>query len=396
MKILFATKGTFTVPAVEGSAIETLLTDLIDFNETHHDFDITVGAKYNEEAVSLSKNYKHTDFVYYNTHDQNKIVWLWRVLQYRFFGLFHHPVPKYLYSKQLLEQARKENYDLIVVEEGDPFSFDVFETEFGRQRMVAHVHSSWPANEKFHSIYGSIITPSRFTQNALMEGKWTDYYENGYVVPNCVNEEQFYPHMSEEHILELKKKLNLDLNSFVIVYAGRFEPNKGVLELVQAMKQLENCSLVIIGWIQSNKYKEYIEEVRDTMKGMDNIVETGFVPYAEMQKYYEIADVVVSPTTANESCCLVNLEAMFMGKPVISTYNGAVPEYIQDGKNGLLMHTEHLSDEIVEKVNILKKDKDLRKEISKYNLKDSDNYQREVYYRNMVKALKTIHEKNTK
>lgn len=67
------------------------------------------------------------------------------------------------------------------------------------------------------------------------------------------------------------------------------------------------------------------------------------VPAAEVGELYRAADVFVSPTRA-EGFGLANVEAQGHGLPVISSRLGAIPEVVEDGRTGILIHPEKPDD----------------------------------------------------
>jgi glycosyltransferase involved in cell wall biosynthesis len=56
-------------------------------------------------------------------------------------------------------------------------------------------------------------------------------------------------------------------------------------------------------------------------------------------EFYESMDVLVHPALA-EAMCIVILEALSRGIPVIAARTGGIPEVVQDGVNGLLVSLE--------------------------------------------------------
>ena len=124
-----------------------------------------------------------------------------------------------------------------------------------------------------------------------------------------------------------------------IGYAGRMEPNKGVLILLQAVKILRcqyrlSCEVYIAG--QENPAFQH--------KCRDFIAANGLEPYChfiqfiqDIATFYEQIDILVLPSLVKESFGLVLCEAMYSGLPVISTDNGAQREIIEHGVNGLLV-----------------------------------------------------------
>jgi glycosyltransferase involved in cell wall biosynthesis len=75
---------------------------------------------------------------------------------------------------------------------------------------------------------------------------------------------------------------------------------------------------------------------------------------AEMQK----ADIFVFPTY-NDAFPLVTLEAMQYSLPVISTFEGGIPEIVIDKETGFLVETKNAR-MLADKIAILLKNKDLR------------------------------------
>jgi len=65
---------------------------------------------------------------------------------------------------------------------------------------------------------------------------------------------------------------------------------------------------------------------------------TGWLDGAELKEAYAAADVVASPSLCFESFNLINLEAMAMGKPVVSSFFGGPSEVVEDGVTGLLVN----------------------------------------------------------
>jgi glycosyltransferase involved in cell wall biosynthesis len=77
------------------------------------------------------------------------------------------------------------------------------------------------------------------------------------------------------------------------------------------------------------------EFVRD--RKLDDIVEfVGSVPHENMPLYYTASDVCVVPSYY-ESFCMVALEAMSCGTPLVGSPVGGLPYLIDEGINGFLV-----------------------------------------------------------
>lgn len=390
MKLLFITSGMFSVPNIEGGSVETLLTHFIDMNEIYGSAQVTVACKYNKIAASFADQYKNTSFLYYSKLNAAFPILVLRVLRYRFWSLFGKPVAKYLYSQQVLDYARQQNFDWIIVEEGDCYSFDIFAKVFGRDHMVAHTHSSWPANAKYHSIYGYGIVPSEYTKKTLINKQWKDYEKNVAVINNCVSEKQFDNCYTADEKIKLRNQLGIR-NQYVLLYAGRIDKNKGIKELILAMDQLSNTELILVGSaLLSHKTNNAFEkEISSMVSCRNNIIQTGYIPYNEIAHYYAIADAIVTPGYAGDSCCLVNLEAMMMGIPVISSIDGGIPEYVTDGRDGFLVNTACITEQIVKYVHELQNFPEKAAECSANCKIDSEKFTRKAYYDSMIHFFRT-------
>jgi len=73
-------------------------------------------------------------------------------------------------------------------------------------------------------------------------------------------------------------------------------------------------------------------------------------PHSEVLALYSAADIVVLPSTGPEGQGRVLLEAMRLGRPVVGTEAGGIPEAVEDEVSGLLVernNPEALSEAIV-------------------------------------------------
>lgn len=122
-----------------------------------------------------------------------------------------------------------------------------------------------------------------------------------------------------------KEKLGLK-GKFVIGYLGRISKEKSLVTLKEAFVDLpiENKFLLVVGG------GSYLQ--KRIFKRVKNIKITGFVD--DIYNYLAAMDVYVLPSLT-ETSSLSTLEAMSSGLPVITTPVGAIPDYIENGKNGI-------------------------------------------------------------
>jgi phosphatidylinositol alpha-mannosyltransferase len=132
------------------------------------------------------------------------------------------------------------------------------------------------------------------------------------IIPNGVDLEHFSP-----DVPPIEKFKDGKIN---ILFVSRLEKRKGVNYLLdayeQVRKELGNCRLILVG--PGTRWSRWYEE-QVKLKGLKDIVFTGWVPQEELPRYYQTADIVCTPATGRESFGLILLEAMAMGKPIVAS-----------------------------------------------------------------------------
>ena len=116
----------------------------------------------------------------------------------------------------------------------------------------------------------------------------------------------------------------------VIIYTGLLTRRKGVTDLVEASRLLQEQSvshrLVIVGGRPDEGGAEE-EEVRAVATGRERFV--GPIPHEAMPAYLQDADIFCLPSWF-EAMPLSILEAMATGLPIVATRVGQVPDVVTD------------------------------------------------------------------
>src|SRR3954447_15350222 len=120
-----------------------------------------------------------------------------------------------------------------------------------------------------------------------------------------------------------------------LLYVGRIDERKGIATVVDALEQLPEAMLTIVGE-GDPAAEEKLRQQADRLGVANRIRLEGFRTRAELPQAYEAADVTVFPVIWEEPWGLVPLEAMALGRPVIATGHGGSGEYLRDGDNALL------------------------------------------------------------
>ncbi len=122
-----------------------------------------------------------------------------------------------------------------------------------------------------------------------------------------------------------------------ILFVGRFEPRKGLLDLLKAYRILRKtgceCRLLVVGGgPQEREARRYVATRR--LIGVEFL---GRVSDDEKAQLFRTADVYVSPATGGESFGIVLLEAMAAGAPIVASDIHGYKGVIRRGREGLLV-----------------------------------------------------------
>lgn len=172
------------------------------------------------------------------------------------------------------------------------------------------------------------ISPSRFLKDKLLEMGFTKKILH---LPNCVDIGKFSG-------FDKDANNGMDEQENSIVYFGRLSPEKGLLTLIEAAKLLyhenkdsRNIKIEIIG--EGSMREELQEKVKK-----ENINNVRFFGYKQGESLYrEIKKSVAAilPSEWYENNPMAVIEAFAMGKPVIGSRIGGIPELVKDTETGL-------------------------------------------------------------
>ena len=97
----------------------------------------------------------------------------------------------------------------------------------------------------------------------------------------------------------------------------------------------------------------------------------GFVQKKRYFEYLRAMDVLVLPSK-DEAFGIVNIEAMALGKPIIASNQGGIPEAVINGRNGVLI--EPNAEDVAEAILYLYRNEDVRRHMGENNLQDSKKF----------------------
>lgn len=191
----------------------------------------------------------------------------------------------------------------------------------------------------------------------ICEGLRSDIVQRGIpaskvtVIPNAVNIENF--RVGETADLQLSKELGLD-GKVTLGFIGSFYAYEGLLILLQALplmlKKNPDIRILLVG---GGQQEAALRALASQLNIASHITFTGRVPHDQVQRYYNLVDVLVYPRLRMRLTELVTplkpLEAMAQGRLLAASDVGGHLELIKDGVTGVLFQADNPQD-LAEKV----------------------------------------------
>ncbi len=133
---------------------------------------------------------------------------------------------------------------------------------------------------------------------------------------------------------EARRHLGLEPHQKAMLYVGRLAREKNLEVLLEAAKHVfaknAHARLILVG---DGPYRNACALMVRSMGIGDRVRFAGFVPRAEVDRYYAASDLFVF-SSITETQGLVVVEAMNYGLPAVAVSGGGASEVIRSGHNG--------------------------------------------------------------
>jgi 1,2-diacylglycerol 3-alpha-glucosyltransferase len=289
-----------------------------------------------------------------------------------------------IYPLRAIEKIRRWNLD--VIHSHTEFGVGTFARIIAKQYDIPLVHTYHTMYEDYiHYITGGYFaTPGRkiveyltkfycdrtATELIVPTKKTYDLFKEKYkvnrnvhIIPTGIEIERFYEeNYLKQEIDDLKEAIGLKQDDFVLLFVGRLGKEKNVEFLIKnhrdIVKENPKAKLVIIGHgpdassFQKMAVKEKME---------DNIIFTGKVPWEDVSKYYQFADIFVT-ASQSETQGLTVIEAIAASTPVVCINDESFKDAIVDDLNGYLFKNKK---EYVKSITKIMNDQELWNRLSK-------------------------------
>ncbi|MCH5306818.1 MAG: glycosyltransferase family 4 protein [Prevotella sp.] len=383
MKVAVLTSGILPVPAVQGGAVENLVDFYLEDNEQKRLHDITVYSVWHpnvEQHPALRSEVNHYKYI--------KTSGLWVRLKRKLYqlthgkGYYHHSIEYFL--NEALRDIRRQKYDIIVLENRPGYALKLKDAT--KARLVYHLHNDLLNNEtqNCQQIYDAawrILNVSNYITSRVRTLNVQD--TKCKTVLNGIDLKAFAPRTSSSS----------PRKEFTIVFTGRLIPEKGILPLIQAMRQLKehtDIRLMVLGSASLGNHtstSSFLHQLQEAAKGLESIIFTGYVDYVKMGQYLQQADVAALPSTWDEPFGLTCVEALAAGLPLVTTRRGGIPEVVDKSCAVIVDTDEHLTDNLAKAILDLYHHPEKCRKMSEAALKRSQLFSKERYAHNFFTAL---------
>ena len=397
MKIAVLTSGILPIPSVQGGAVENLIDFYLEYNETHKIHDITVYSIYNKKTdnhpalASLVNHYYYID---------TTSLWA-RIKRFIFLHTLYKQNNSFnnhyieFYFEQVYKHLRKCHYDIIILENRPSYALKL--RNITNAKLVYHLHNekltvSTPSYQEIYDAASLIICVSDYISKSVKSINTHD--------TKCVtvhNGIDLHAFASPAYIA--RKDIGLCDDDFVIIYSGRINPEKGIMELTEAISRMtnyQNIKLLVIGssfFGNVTIEDDFSKELRKKTERIKNKIRfTGYIPYKDVPAYLKLADIAVVPSMWEEAFGLTVLEAMATGVPLITTRSGGIPEICEDV--ALIVDRSQIIDNIVHGIEQLYNDPALRKKMSEKSLDRAKDFSKDKYTRQFFNAIESLNSSN--
>lgn len=369
MKLAIITTGLLPVPAVDGGAIESLITFLIEENEKKQFYEIDIFTCPSQKFESYK--YQLANII------QVKPTFLLKV----FCKIINHimfitNIKKYLYpfDIKIYFKLSWRKYDIILVENSMRLYERLYKIKLCKDKLIYHMHNNiepdnGDKNKKRTELVAKtakkILVCSNFLKRQILEVYNTKNIE---VLYNCIDFD-LYSSISNDQTKKIKTIYSFEKQDIIIMYSGRISPEKGVYELAKAFTKIDDknhIKLLIVGasWFTNREKTNYEIKIIELLKPYyENVVFAGYIKPLQMPEYYAVSDFIVMPTLCEEAFGMTALEAMAMKKPLIVTKSGGLTELVDETCAIVIEKDYSLVDNLTEAMKVLISNSDMRKQM---------------------------------
>jgi glycosyltransferase involved in cell wall biosynthesis len=180
--------------------------------------------------------------------------------------------------------------------------------------LAVVLEGSFVKFRRYYDLIDLIITPSEFARSKLIDYGFDARRVKA--VHNFIDAVAYEPGYGGEGV----------------IYVGRLAAEKGLDTLIEAAQYLKHTRVMIAG---DGPEREHLENLCLKL-GCRNVDFLGYVEREQLLRTVRQAMCVIMPSIWFENFPYSILESFALGKPVIASNIGGMPEIVKDDKTGLL------------------------------------------------------------
>ena len=386
MKIAILTSGILPVPAVQGGAVETLVDHYLAYNDQHRLHDITVFSVWHplvDNHPAFQSDVNHYEYINVSSTTAKIKKHLHSLLNRHTY--YHYSID-YYFRRALDIIRRRDCYDCIILENRPGYALGLREAT--KARLVYHLHNDLLNSETLHGseLYraaSKIITVSDYINSRVRTCCADD--TKTVTVHNGIDLDSFVVAPSVT-----RHTLGYSDDDFILAFSGRLIPEKGILQLVEAMAMLKDeprVKLLVMGSSFSMGSKDSDDTFISALKSRareigDRIRFTGYIGHELVPDYLRLSDVAMIPSTWDDPFPTTVLEAMAAGLPIITTNRGGIPEMVSDQNAIVIPYPGDLTTNLAQAIRNLCHNEQQRKLMGMASKTQSSGYAKAAYAKN--------------
>ena len=278
---------------------------------------------------------------------------------YPMYGRNWHEFHRF-YSAYYMWKILRKNNDTIFIattwEMAKPFNF--LKKRFPKSKMIVVAHGleitrikSSSELKVINNVISSsdiVLAVSRFTRDEITNKLKDIDTSHVKFLPNGVDTNRFY---QTEVEADFYNKYKIPQNSDLILTLARIIKRKAHDDVLRALpyvlSQFPKAHYIIAGpHRKEDSYFSSLNKLVDELSLQKHVTFIDFLPDKDLKKIYSISKVYVMPsrnlheTGDSEGFGITFLEANACGCPVIGSYEGGIPDAVENEVNGLLVSSD--------------------------------------------------------
>jgi phosphatidylinositol alpha-1,6-mannosyltransferase len=173
----------------------------------------------------------------------------------------------------------------------------------------------------------------------------------------------------DEDVGELRKKYQIDINTKVLLSAGRLVKKKNYNNIIKAFRLVKEKVGDLMLFIAGEGPERASIERAKGEGAQENVVLIGNVESNVLKDYYLMCNVFVLPSVVDdndyETFGMVFAEAGACGKPVVASKTGGISDAVIDNETGILVNDPSDTREISEAILYLLRNSEIADEMGK-------------------------------